>query len=172
LGTSKAVTFELLLADYTAMAQHLLARASAFRWSSRLLIFGTVFISVVVARLFGRSGRAFLAGVLVGLVLFIGNRLLTTRQLKPRPGGAWLCQYDVELTEGGVHVQTPNWKCDLPWHGVIAVEETHAHCFLRVDNYGVYTIPKRAFPNDEAVQQFVDFAHECVSRARGTQGAA
>ncbi len=77
-----------------------------------------------------------------------------------------LCRYDVELTQGGVRVQTPHWTNALLWPGILAVEETATHCFLRIDAAGAYTVPKRSFPNGEAMQQFVDFARDCVSRAQ------
>jgi len=164
---ARALHFELLPADYRAMVRHLFARASGYRWSFRIFIFASVFVAFLGAALLGRNGRAFIAGVLLGFLLIVARWLLSLRQLQPRPGGAWLCPYDVQLSDGGMRVQTPNWTCDVPWHGVVAVEETGTHCFLRIDNWSVYTIPKRAFASDEAVQQFIDFAHEGVARSRG-----
>ena len=63
------------------------------------------------------------------------------------------------------HIQTPNWSCDLPWRAII-VDETPTHCFLRLDPVTAYTIPKSAFRDEEEVQQFIDFARACVTRAR------
>jgi hypothetical protein len=138
----------------------------------RLFAFGTASVGVLGMRLYGGDGKAFAAGLFAGLFLVIVGWLLTIRHVQPSPGGAWLCRYDVQLTDGGVHLKTPQWVCDVPWHGIVAVEETTAHCFLRIDRMMVYVIPKRAFASGEAVQQFIDFAHECVSRSRGASHAS
>lgn len=157
----KEVQFELVLDDYNAMLKHVCAPGL----SERLSWLGAVFVGSFGMALFGQDGRSFLAGMVVGLLLMVVRGLRMQRRLLPRPGGAVLCRYDVQLTQVGVHVQTPNWMSDAPWHGILAVEETAAHCFLRIDTSSVYTIPKRSFPNGEAMRRYVDFARDCVSRA-------
>jgi len=156
------VHFELLLDDYHATLKHVCAPGP----SERLLWLAAVFIASFGIALFGRTGRDFLAGMVAAFLLVFAKGLRTRRRLQPRREGAVLCRYDVQLTESGVHAQTPNWTSDIPWHGIRAVEETAAHCFLRVYTVSVYAIPKRSFPNAEAMRQFIDFARECVSRAR------
>lgn len=168
------VHFELLPADYLAMSKHVCAPDPGSLWIGRLLWLGSVFVASFTLALLGRSGWAFLAGMGAGFLLMLVKVLRTQRRLQPRPGGAVLCRYDVQLTSSGVHLQTANWTSEVRWHGILAVEETAAHCFLRVDTAGVYTVPKRSFPNTEAMRQFVDFARNSVSRAQagGTQNDA
>ena len=157
--------FELLPVDYRAMLKHVCAPDRRGVWIERLLWFGGVFVASFSLALLGGDRTAFLAGMGVGLLLMVVKGLRTQLRLQPRPGGAVLCRYDMKLTHSGVHIQTANWTSDVPWHGILAVEETAAHCFLRIDTAGVYTVPKRSFANDEATRQFVDFARNCVSRA-------
>jgi hypothetical protein len=163
----KVVKFELLLDDYHAMSKHVCARGPG----ERLLWFAGVFLASFSMALFGRDGRAFVGGMVVGFLLMLVKLLRTQLRLRPQPGGAVLCGYDVQLTRSGVHVQTPNWTSDMPWRSILAVEETAAHCFLRIDRASVYTVPKRAFPNGEATRQFVDFARECALRAQVAESA-
>jgi hypothetical protein len=133
-----------------------------------LLWLGLVFIASFIRAVFGRDGRGVLAGMIAGFLLMAVKGLLTQRRLRPRPGGALLCRYDVQLTQHGVHVQTPHWTNTLLWPGILAVEETPSHCFLRIDRAGAYTVPKRSFANDEAARQFVAFARDCAARAQIT----
>ncbi len=163
---AEAVKFELLLSDYHAMMRHVCAPGSS-RFSAALLVWiATVFFASAGMSLFGRDGRAFPAGMVAGFLLMLANGMRTQRRLRPRPQGAVLCHYELQLTQDGMHVQTPVWRSDLLWRGILAVEETPAHCFLRIDSASVYTIPKRAFADGEASRQFIDFARSCVSRAR------
>jgi hypothetical protein len=151
--------------DYHAMLKHVCAP----RPSERVLGFVAVFIASFGMALFGVGGRTLVGGVVVGSLLIVVKGLRTQHRLRPRPGGALLCRYDVQLTEGGVHLRTRHWTSHVTWHGVLAVEEAAAHWFLRIDTASVYTVPKRSFPNGEAMQQFVDFARNGVSRAQVTE---
>lgn len=154
------------------MLKHVCAPDARGLRGERLLWFGGVFVASFIMALLGRDGMAFLAGMGAGFLLMVVKGVRTQRRLQPRPGGAVLCGYDVQLTQSGVHIQTANWTSDVPWHGIVAVEETAAYCFLRIDTAGAYTVPKRAFPNDEAMRQFVDFARSCVvaSKSAGNAG--
>jgi hypothetical protein len=161
--TAKVIHFELLLDDYHRMVKHAYAASP----SERVLSFAAIFIATFAGMaFFGRDGRVFLAGMWVGIFGLLVRLLHAQHRLRPQRDGAWLCRYDVQLTPSGARVQTPNWTCDVPWRGILAVEETAAHCFLRIDTASVYTIPKRSFPNGEAMRQFIDFARDCVSRAK------
>jgi len=159
-----AINYELLLDDYHAVVKHV----SASGRSERLLWLGAVFVVTFGSMVFlgARNRIAFLVGMLVGLWLVFVYVLRAQRRIRPRPGAAVICRYDVQLTPSGVHVQTPNWTSDVPWHGILAVEETAAHCFFRVDSHAAYIFPKRSFPDAEDMQQFIDFARDCVSRAQ------
>jgi len=158
---AKVVQFELSLDDYHAMVKHVGAPPP----SERALSLAAACIASFSLVASGRDGRMAFAGMMAGILLILVKVSRAQRRLQPRPGRAVLCHYDVRFTEGGAHVHTPNWTCDVPWHGIFAVEETVAHCFLRVDAASVYTIPKRSFPNGEAVREFVDFARRCVASA-------
>jgi hypothetical protein len=156
------VKFELLLGDYHAMSRHV----GAGHRNERLLWFAAIFVASFSLVILGRDGRTFFAGMLAGFLLMLVRMFFAQRRLQPQPGGALLCRYEVQLSSSGVHVQTPNWMSDIPWCGVRAVEETAAHCFLRTDTICVHTVPKRAFPNSEAMRQFIDFARNSVSRTQ------
>lgn len=158
----QVVNFELSLDDYHAMLRHVCSPGR----SERRLWFGAVFLASFSMAVFGRDGRVLLVGMVVGFLLMLVRGLRTQRRLRPRSGGAVLCCYDVQLRQGGVRVETPNWASDVPWHGILAVEETATHCFLRVDAASVYTIPNRSFANGEAMRQFIDVARDCMSRVR------
>jgi hypothetical protein len=165
--SGREVGFELVLGDYNAMLKHVCAPASTGLWRiERLLWLAGIFIAGFSMVLFGRPGRFLLAGMIGAFSLMAVKMLLNQIRLRPLPHGAVLCRYDVQLTQSGVHVQTPNWTCDVPWHGIRAVEETAHHCFLRIDTISVYTIPKRSFASGEAMQRFIDFAHDSAARAR------
>jgi YcxB-like protein len=160
---ARMVHYELVLDDYHALLKHVCGPNR----SERLLWLGAVFIASFGSFAFFRPNRtSFLVGMLVGFVLMLVFVLRAQRRMQPRPGAAVLCRYDVQLTPGGVHIQTPNWTSDIPWHGILAVEETAAHCFFRIDSNAAYLFPKRSFPDGETTRQFIAFAHECVSRAR------
>lgn len=160
-ASAKVVHFELSLDDYNAMVMHLGAppRSERVLWLAAIYIAG---FGLVVS---GRDGRVALAGMVAGFLLMFVKALIARRRLQPRPGRAVLCHYDVRLGESGAHVQTPNWTFDVPWRGIVAVEETGAHCFLRLDTVSAYTIPKRSFPDGEAAREFVDFARSRVASA-------
>lgn len=159
----QSVQFELGLADYHAMLKHVCAVGSP--GLERLVGFVVVFAVSFVVALLGYDSRGFVAGVLVGILLMVLKVLRAQRRLTPQPGRALLCRYDVRIAPAGVHLQTPNWTSDTSWRAILAVEETPAYCFFRVDTASVYTVPKRAFPNDQAMRNFIDFARDCVSRA-------
>lgn len=163
-GSAKVAHFELSMGDYNAMLRH----ASAPGPRERLLWFGVVFLGSFGVVLFGRYGIAFVAGLVAGFLMLSIKMLQARHRLQPRPEGALLCHHDVALTEKGVHTQTPTWTGEWTWHAILDVEETAEHCFLRVDTVSLYTIPKRSFPNSEAMRQFVDFARDGVSRAKAT----
>jgi len=164
--SARRVSFELLLEDFNAMAKHLYATGSSSPWGGRLVWLAAVFIGSFGASVLGRGSRGFVAGLVAGVVLMLVPLIRLQRRLRPRPGGAVLCHYDVQLTPEGVHLQTQHWTADVPWHGIVAVEETAAHCFLRIDTCSAHTIPKRSFPDGEAMRQFIDFARECTARAQ------
>jgi len=164
VDTPAAVNFELSLSDYRAMSRQLVAghRGEPLVW----------FVASFCLLGFARVGKAFIAGFIVGVLLLLIRLLYAQRRLRPEPGGALLCHYEIQLTSNGVHIETPSWTSDVPWRGIRAVEETPTHCFLRSDSVCVYTVPKRAFPNAEALRQFADFARDSVSRSQraGTTG--
>jgi hypothetical protein len=114
--TAKVIHFELLLDDYHAMLKHACAPSP----SERVLSFAAIFIaSFAGIAFFGRDGRVFLAGMGVGILGLFVRLLRTQHRLRPQRDGAWLCGYDVQLTQSGARVQTPNWTCDVPWRGIL-----------------------------------------------------
>src|SRR5688572_18438689 len=123
-AAAKVVHFELSLDDYHAMAKHVSSPPPSERVLS-LVAACIVSFSLVAS---GRDGRMVFVGMMAGLFLILVKVARTQRRLQPRPGRAVLCHYDVQLGNGGAHVHTPNWTCDVPWHGIFAVEETGAHC--------------------------------------------
>lgn len=169
---ARTASFELARHDYQAMSRHVY-KSGAGNWSGLRLALPVAFlIGAFVVRRFGRDGQVFGMGALVAFMVMLTWLSIAMLRLRPRLGGAWLCHYDVQLTDAGVRLQTPHWTCDLPWHGVLAVEETSAHCFLRIDTASMYVIPKRAFANDGALQQFIGFAREGVARARAARSTS
>ena len=144
-----------------------LKHVSAAGWQERL--YGNIGIAIISFGLvcgLGWDGRFVCLGMMIGVGFMLARATRTQLRLAPKPGAALLCSYEVQLTESGMRAQTPRWTTDVPWHGILAIEETAGHCFLRIDTASVYTIPKRAFPDEPALRQFIDFAREGVSRAR------
>jgi hypothetical protein len=159
--SAHAVTFELSRDDYRAMIRHVCRAPASERVAWLACIFAVNFGAVLV----GQQALGFLVGLTVSFALMFARGLLVQRRLLPRAGGTILCRYEMRLGYDGVRTQTPHLQSHYAWPGVIAVEETAAHCFLRTDTAAAWTIPKRAFYDGEAARQFVDYARDCVSRA-------
>jgi hypothetical protein len=78
--------------------------------------------------------------------------------LEPSPHGTIICQYTVTLSDQGVDIRTPHWDTLTRWSGIVSVDETPDHVFLRIDTAAAYTVPVRAFNDDDARRRFVSLA--------------
>jgi hypothetical protein len=164
-ATPLTLQFELSLADYQAMSRQLYARKPIQSVANMLLVW-LVMMIVVSFGTWIYPGMGFVWGMLAGILLVVANALRTYLRLRPMPNGALLCQYLVQLSDDRIHLETPGWTTDMLWKGVLSVEETPKHCFLRIDSIAAYVIPKRAFASDESAHQFVAFARERVAAGR------
>jgi hypothetical protein len=64
----------------------------------------------------------------------------------------------VTLGDQGVDIRTPHWDALTRWSGIISVDETPGHVFIKIDASSAYTVPVRAFADEEARRRFVQVA--------------
>jgi hypothetical protein len=163
------VEFELELADYQAMLRYACGRGAVrsvgFVGKLPAVVLGGFVVGLGIAFL-RRDPSAFVAGLFVPFLLILLSVRSTQQRLRPRPGGAVLCRYRLQLDDAGMHVETPLWSSHFSWTGILAVDETAAYCFLRLDTAAAHAIPKRAFADAGAAARFVSFAREHAARAR------
>lgn len=155
------VRFVLELQDYKAMTVYICAPASKrSKTLSRGVSFAGVVIATLVASRYVESFTSFMLGMFfVSVLLFAVVKIATSgasKQLQPDTGGTILCEYNVALTAEGVSVHTAHWDTLTRWSGVLSIDQSPEHAFIRIDRIAAYTIPKRAFPDEEAFRRFIE----------------
>jgi hypothetical protein len=159
----EGVTFDLELRDYRAMAAFVCAPARTHsKWVLWVIVPFLTFLTVGIALLFVQSVLSFVGGMLAVLFLFwIAIKVLVPRaqrRLEPSAHGTILCEYKVTLSDQGVDIRTPHWDTLTRWSGIVSVDETPEHVFLKIDAAAAYAVPVRAFADDDARRRFLSLA--------------
>jgi hypothetical protein len=159
----QSITFNLELPDHRAMTAFVCGPrggpSKRVRWVVAPL---AVFFTVGIASQFVESVPSFILGMLALLFwLWVVIKFLVPlaqRKFEPIPGGTILCEYQLTITPNGVDIRTPHWDALTRWSGVVSIDETPDYVFLRLDNVAAYTVPRRAFADDDARACFVSAA--------------
>jgi hypothetical protein len=167
---SQTVTYTLELRDHRAMTAFVCAPASdqskRLRW---LIVPAPFLLTVGVASQLVESVSSFVLGILALLFwLWVAIKFMrprAQRMLEPTTGGTILCEYQLTLNADGVEIRTQHWDSLTRWSGVVSVDETPDHVFLRIDNVAAYTVPRRAFPDEDALRRFVSVARAHIAAA-------
>jgi hypothetical protein len=165
----KVARFELTLADFWAMQAYLCRPVKRYPWYLPLSIGVAFGVGSILAFEAGVSPPSFLLGLIGALVLFATFTFYASARarslLQPLPNAGILCSYEYTFDEQGVTTRTPGWETLTRWSGVIAIEETPRHVFLKIDKAAAYTIPKRAFSSPEHLTELREYARARVGTA-------
>ena len=103
----------------------------------------------------------FLIALFLGFYLFILLQNLFARyrlNAYLAPGGSFLAPTDFELSSDGLHWRCRGGEGHWAWNAILNITETKTHIFLFVDKAAAHVIPKRCFPSESAMTEFVSAA--------------
>lgn len=109
----------------------------------------------------------------IGIAILLASELVlmliaksSTRKAYSTPGKNGLfCEHTIELNDRGF-VETTGVNSNFhAWEGVESIKETENYLTIQVRLGAGYSIPKRAFANDQALKQFADTAQNLIRTA-------
>lgn len=94
------------------------------------------------------------AAMMVFLLVSFSRRQL--RQMKPSDDGFVIGNQKLTLCEEGIRQTSRHHQMLMNWSNVRAVDTGDKHIFVMVDRISGFILPKRSFPSDKQLEQFVE----------------
>ena len=139
-------------------------QTQAYRVLASMLIF---FVPVSVALFSGNSVSSFnlIFGFLMGLLFFVVYPYLTRRSVKRRiqkmlsegENKTMLGHCRMTLLPEGISTKTEHSEGRIDWSAIIKIAESEKHVYLYTGSINAFVVPRTAFENDEAKQEFLDY---------------
>jgi YcxB-like protein len=76
-----------------------------------------------------------------------------------------------EIDQAGFHLLSPTWQCHVEWRAVTRFFATTSLFLVFDDTPNAFIVPKRAFANPEAQEDFCQFIREQMEKAKSAKPA-
>lgn len=112
----------------------------------------------------------FAAIVLIVVARLIGQKLALRTIAKDGvlDGGPFLGRTLLTTDDVGISTRTGAFRSQIPWAGVVRVEETKHLVLIFVDGMSAVVVPKRDFESEDFRESFVEHVRTSAHAARGT----
>ena len=177
-STPLTVNFDLEPRDLKAFqafaSRHVptIRRARYFSWG--LIVFTSFYCAVTYLHKTGERIVAFFftlvpLSLLCGALFLLLRVVMHWRAYTAEKMSGIICRHTVTLSEEGIHEVTPANESRWKWGATYSVADTQDHLFLFVNTQMAFIVPKRAFPDAGAAQQFLERARALHLAAKQTQ---
>jgi YcxB-like protein len=170
------ISYVLTMADIHAFNQHY-ARTSPVVRAGRLKVrlAMTFFLAALLGAL-GWGARADVGFWLLGAVIILFwfaifprrleamQRGFTERTYQAGKNAGLLGPHTVELTDEGVVERTPVRELKVKWEAVEKVASSDEHLFVWTSGFNALVVPRRAFPDEDALKAFAAHAAMRISK--------
>jgi hypothetical protein len=92
---------------------------------------------------------------------------VASRKVVLRPGSSFLTPQVFSVTNRGLTQRSKNSEHITYWSGIEGLEEDTNYLYLFHDRGVATYIPRSAFPNHTAIQEFVELVNRYVSKTKG-----